>query len=277
MSNINYTNIDELYPVAGQDNDSQGFRDNFETIKTALQVTKAEITELQTNSVLTASLDANEIVDNDLQNSTINNGKYSNFNPLFQSETVAVDTFDLVVSQFPVRTLLLTGNVTINFDDWHSTVGDASCGKVIIHLSSSTNSFQVNFQQSAGTIKYSDNFPTPFTVDAFSAGTVDIVEAWSYNNGATVYMRYLGKYVSTRSNNRTITGSLSVNGSSTFGDSITDNISFAGVPRFPQMTTAQRTSLTGVAGMVIFNTTTVKLELCTVSGGPGSATWIELN
>ena len=28
-SNINPNNIDTTYPVAGQDNDSQGFRDNF--------------------------------------------------------------------------------------------------------------------------------------------------------------------------------------------------------------------------------------------------------
>ena len=28
--------IDQTYPVAGQDNDSQGFRDNFSNIKTSL-------------------------------------------------------------------------------------------------------------------------------------------------------------------------------------------------------------------------------------------------
>ena len=33
-SNINPNNIDTAYPVAGQDNDSQGFRDNFTNIKT---------------------------------------------------------------------------------------------------------------------------------------------------------------------------------------------------------------------------------------------------
>ena len=32
-SNITYTTIDEQFPVAGQDNDSQGFRDNFSIIK----------------------------------------------------------------------------------------------------------------------------------------------------------------------------------------------------------------------------------------------------
>ena len=34
-SNIISSTIDESYPVAGQDNDTQGFRDNFNIIKTA--------------------------------------------------------------------------------------------------------------------------------------------------------------------------------------------------------------------------------------------------
>jgi len=33
MSNINPNNINAAYPVAGVDNDSQGFRDNFTNIK----------------------------------------------------------------------------------------------------------------------------------------------------------------------------------------------------------------------------------------------------
>ena len=275
-SAINYTDIDELYPVAGQDNDSQGFRDNFEIIKTALSIAKSELTDLQSNSVLTASLDTNEIVNNNLNNSTINNGKYSNFNPLFQSETVTQDIVPLVVSQYPVRSLLLTDDVTIRFSGWTSTTGAESCGKVTLHIASSTNAFTVNFEQQAGTIKYSDNFPTPLIVDASTAGTVDIVEAWSYNNGANVFIEYLGRYNNTRSNNRTISGSLTVTGSSTLGDSISDNVVFAGIPRFPSLTTSERNTLTGMVGMVIFNTTAVKLQVCTIAGAPGSATWVDL-
>lgn len=46
-SNINPTNIDGNYPVAGQDNDSQGFRDNFTNIKNNLQFAKSELDDLQ--------------------------------------------------------------------------------------------------------------------------------------------------------------------------------------------------------------------------------------
>jgi len=46
-SNINPTNIDILYPIAGQDNDTQGFRTNFANILGNFATAKAEITALQ--------------------------------------------------------------------------------------------------------------------------------------------------------------------------------------------------------------------------------------
>jgi hypothetical protein len=46
-SNINITNIDTTYPIAGQDNDSQGFRDNFTNINTNFTEAKSEIEALQ--------------------------------------------------------------------------------------------------------------------------------------------------------------------------------------------------------------------------------------
>ena len=52
-SNINTTTIDDTYPVPGQDNDSQGFRDNFSQIKTQLDTASSEITTIQTNQAVT--------------------------------------------------------------------------------------------------------------------------------------------------------------------------------------------------------------------------------
>ena len=50
-SNINPANINGAYPIAGQDNDSQGFRDNFTNIRSNLQFAEAEITALQSSTV----------------------------------------------------------------------------------------------------------------------------------------------------------------------------------------------------------------------------------
>lgn len=52
MSAINTTNINVNYPVPGQDNDSQGFRDNFFNLRSALNTAKTEITTLQSAMTL---------------------------------------------------------------------------------------------------------------------------------------------------------------------------------------------------------------------------------
>jgi hypothetical protein len=50
-SAIVYNNIDITFPVAGQDNDSQGFRDNFTYIQQGLATAASEISTLQSNSL----------------------------------------------------------------------------------------------------------------------------------------------------------------------------------------------------------------------------------
>lgn len=63
-SNVNPNNIDGTYPVAGQDNDSQGFRTNFTNIKNNFVYTKSEIEDLQAKVVLKAALTGTTIDNN---------------------------------------------------------------------------------------------------------------------------------------------------------------------------------------------------------------------
>ena len=51
-SNISDTGINSDFPIAGQDNDSQGFRDNFTTIKANFVAAKTEIESIQTNGAV---------------------------------------------------------------------------------------------------------------------------------------------------------------------------------------------------------------------------------
>lgn len=46
-SAIDTTSIDTYFPVAGQDNDTQGFRDNWALIKANLEIAKTEISAVQ--------------------------------------------------------------------------------------------------------------------------------------------------------------------------------------------------------------------------------------
>jgi hypothetical protein len=71
-SNITPTNIDGNYPIAGQDNSSQGFRDNFTNIRNNLTVAKNEISDLQSKTLLKSSL-TGLVLDNDMEGTVISN------------------------------------------------------------------------------------------------------------------------------------------------------------------------------------------------------------
>jgi len=77
-SNINPNNIDGTYPVAGQDNNSQGFRDNFTNIKTNFQYAEDEITDLQNNAILKSALTGTTL-DNNMGGSSITDGVIADF------------------------------------------------------------------------------------------------------------------------------------------------------------------------------------------------------
>jgi hypothetical protein len=77
-SNINPNNIDGAYPVAGQDNNSQGFRDNFTNTKTNLQYAADEITDIQSKGIFKAALVGTQL-DNDMLGSSLSNAVIRDF------------------------------------------------------------------------------------------------------------------------------------------------------------------------------------------------------
>lgn len=93
-SNIVPGNIDGTYPIAGQDNSSQGFRDNFTAIKTNFTSTKTEIESLQSTSVL--------------------NNQANNFNDNVLSRAVFKDTAETVYAHG-----VTGGNITLNHESGH--------------------------------------------------------------------------------------------------------------------------------------------------------------
>jgi hypothetical protein len=74
-SNISPSNIDGTYPVAGIDNDSQGFRTNFSNASTNFTFTKSEIEDLQSKVVLKSTLDGEVSVDNDMLGTVLQSPK----------------------------------------------------------------------------------------------------------------------------------------------------------------------------------------------------------
>ena len=87
-SQINPYNINGQYPVAGQDNNSQGFRTNFTNTSTNFEYAAQEITALQTNAVLKAAL-AGVTLDNDMNGQLL-------YNALTQQITQAIYPYGVI-------------------------------------------------------------------------------------------------------------------------------------------------------------------------------------
>ena len=132
-SNINETGVNKEYPVAGQDNDSQGFRDNFTIISDNFVAAKAEIKDLMDN---TARLEiANNFLGNTIQNAnlidvsegyfaggTVNTSQNINYsNGGYQTFTVGADV-TLTLSEWPENNKAGRIRIYINNDGSQRTV-----------------------------------------------------------------------------------------------------------------------------------------------------------
>jgi hypothetical protein len=124
MSDINTNGMNINYPVPGVNNSTQGFRDNFSSIKTNLDVAKTELNDLQ-GKVLVKSALNNTTLNNDMAGGIISNVETK----MFRSSTydlgasltgiVVVD-----VQKGDVQYGVVTGDVSIYFDNWPATTGN---------------------------------------------------------------------------------------------------------------------------------------------------------
>ena len=180
--------IDGAYPVAGVDNDTQGFRDNFTRIKTGLATAASEVTALQTN---TAKLNAsNDFLGSNITNAnfSLNTEKYHNAGTVIQGQNISF----LNGHYQSLSVNLAEGVSTINFAlaDWPARDHVA---KMTVQLKGNDTAKTVTFTVAAGgTIKYSADFPATLTLD--SSVNPILIDFWTYNQGTTVYAEYRGQY-----------------------------------------------------------------------------------
>lgn len=121
MSTINTNGINVNYPVPGQNQSSQGFRNNFNSIVTNLNIAATEITDLQTNAVLKAAL-ANTTLNNDMANTLISNAATRSFRATTYNLGNALSGTAIVnASLADVQYGAVAGDVTLQFGNWSPT------------------------------------------------------------------------------------------------------------------------------------------------------------
>jgi hypothetical protein len=162
-SQINYGAINTTYPVAGQDNNSQGFRDNFTAISEGLGVAKTEITALQTNAILKADLaTGTTTVQNNMLGSTIYNALYSQFYGVyFDGSLLGISAnANIDLTNGPIQKFKLAGNPTLTFINWPTTTGQWAKVQVIL-VGDGAGVRTVSFStERSGTIHYATDYPT---------------------------------------------------------------------------------------------------------------------
>jgi hypothetical protein len=120
-SNINTTTIDTAYPVAGQDNDSQGFRDNFSNTNVNFVATKSEIEDIQNKGIFKSALTGGTI------NNSMNGAVLQGANLVDTRETVVIhpggqNPVNMSINAGSYHSITPTGSVTLAFSN--GTVSD---------------------------------------------------------------------------------------------------------------------------------------------------------
>ena len=190
MSNINAADINELYPVAGQDNDTQGFRDNFDLIKNALQTAKTEITTLENTTAQGVVFDS-ETNTNDFNGNTIREA-----NMIANTEEARIS--DIIESDTSVnwslgnyQILTIGDSVTLTLTGWPAS---GKMGKMRVGLKTNDGITKtvVWAASGGGTIKTNSAFPVSFQLT--SSTDVIFVDFWTSNGGLTVFAEYKGLF-----------------------------------------------------------------------------------
>ena len=155
-SNISTTNIDTNFPIAGQDNDSQGFRDNYNIIKTNFDYAKTEIETLQTT---TAKLNQENVFNGTL----ITNAVLSQTAELFFDAGVTdtasdPNNIELSYANGQYQKITVANNTTLKLVDWIPGERYSYMRVEITGVAGNTTTRTVAWaSENNGTIKYANN------------------------------------------------------------------------------------------------------------------------
>ena len=205
MSNINYLSINENFPVAGQDNDTQVFRDNFDTIKTSLRLAQEEITALEdATGGISASANATGN-GSDFAGRVIEDVVLAQSRGLYQ-DLGATTKADVDFQDGHYQTYELTGDISafkfLNFPgDPNITEPVTGYGKVIIEFTSQNSlDRKITFttSESGATSIKKSNFPAlalsgSHDLEVSSETNPVIIEIWRHSV-ENIYINYIGQF-----------------------------------------------------------------------------------
>ena len=181
-SNIVPGNIDGAFPIAGQDNSSQGFRDNFTAIRNNFTEAQTEITNLQTNK---ANLNAASNFSDNLVTRAVFRDTAET---VYAHGSVSSGTITLNHENGHYQTATVTADTTFSFTNFPTT---ATLGRIILDVTVAPGATNLVFPSAV--IKADNVTGSDGTSDTIQPGLGRVLyEFVTPNGGTTVLMHQLG-------------------------------------------------------------------------------------
>ena len=190
-SNINPNNIDTTYPIAGQDNDSQGFRDNFTNIKTNFGYAETELDDLQAKGIFKSALTGTTL-DNDMAGALVENMKTQ----AFRATRIALGS--------------VTGTATIDYSagQWYTVTTSGSISLAFSNIPAASNASWFNVRINVANVAHTVTLPATVGasgaaqsvagIQGISSNIITFAEAGTYefefhtdDGGTTIYLSEL--------------------------------------------------------------------------------------
>ena len=180
MSSINPNNINGQFPIAGQDNDSQGFRDNFTNVRNNLTFAKDEIEALEQNAILKSALPG-VTLNNEMNNTQLKGVQSLRFTETIKDLASVGTTVNWSEGHFQYFTL--AENTTMTLTGWPTS---GFYAKLRLQVTPDTQyTLTLPSQVTVGLNMLANANVTSKTI-SFSSADVHLYEFTTYDGGDTV-------------------------------------------------------------------------------------------
>jgi len=212
-SQINPNNIDGAYPVAGQDNNSQGFRDNFTNIKQNFQYAENELNDLQNKAVLKAAL-IGGVLDNNMNDNLIYAAKIQDFSATAVSVGVTTGTILLNYALGHYQLITTTGSISLTFANFPTT-GSYGYMKIQVNITNTAHTLTLPVAVSLGLSGIQGISPgNPGVTNTITFGQTGRYEFGfgSSDGGATITLFDLNRALTNFTNSDIVTDDVTASG-----------------------------------------------------------------
>ena len=197
-SNINPNNIDGTYPIAGQDNNSQGFRDNFTNTKLNFTYAATEITALQDNVLLKGPLTAGGTVDNNLDGILLYDATMQDFAATRVTLGSVSGTCTINYASGHYQTVTISSGITLAFTNFPAATASISSrqGWVIVAVTATAG----NTMTLPAAVGAGDSAASILGIQGISGQAITFKESGTYefefhtfDSGTSIYISELSR------------------------------------------------------------------------------------